>query len=249
MNKSVAHKLTPSTSTADIRAFFDRFARENTEQHGNPSRLLSYRIALLRRHARLQRSDIVLDLGCGNGHHLFALDGAFDMGIGIDISPAMVASAQRASSAFTGSRYQFQADNAETLSSIDDAAIDVAFCVGALEHMIDKPAVIRAVRRVLRPGGRFVCLTLNNDYLWYSCVAPRLRYETRHLATDLRLNATDARQLLADAGFSSIQVTPWTFVPAGDMPKGWARVFRMLDGAGRLLRISTLRGGLVLTGE
>jgi ubiquinone/menaquinone biosynthesis C-methylase UbiE len=58
-------------------------------------------------------------------------------------------------------------DLAEQLGSVADASIDVAFSVGALEHMLDKGHVIANVFRVLRPGGRFICLTPTGHYPWY----------------------------------------------------------------------------------
>ena len=70
-------KSTPVSSIEDVRQFFDAFAPRNVEQHGHADKLLDYRVSLLVSHARLKPSDRVLDIGCGNGHHLFAMDGAF----------------------------------------------------------------------------------------------------------------------------------------------------------------------------
>src|SRR5215203_7000652 len=65
---------TPSYNTTDVRSFFDQCASTGSpEQHGHPQRLLEYRLALVRNLARPRRTDVVLDLGCGHGHHLLAL--------------------------------------------------------------------------------------------------------------------------------------------------------------------------------
>src|SRR5262245_30413287 len=62
---------TPSYSTTDIRSFFDQCASTGSpEQHGHAQRLLEYRLALVRSLAQPRPTDVVLDLGCGNGHHL-----------------------------------------------------------------------------------------------------------------------------------------------------------------------------------
>src|SRR5689334_20771909 len=82
-------------STAEIRDFFDRSARAYAEQHGHPERLLAYRVGLIKRHTRLRRDDEVLDVGCGNGHHLFALSNDIRRGTGVDLSPAMIEIAQQ----------------------------------------------------------------------------------------------------------------------------------------------------------
>jgi 2-polyprenyl-6-hydroxyphenyl methylase/3-demethylubiquinone-9 3-methyltransferase len=230
---------------ADVRSFFDRAAAEYAEQHGDPSRLLRYRLALLRRGARFRPADVVLEVGCGDGAHLIALAGEFGRGVGIDLSPSMVESARaRAAARGLGPRLTFAVDLAERLDTVADASVDVVLCVGSLEHMLDQCAVARAAARVLRPGGRFVGLTLNGGYAWYRWIAPRLGLDVRHLATDHFLRRRELRALLTAAGFSAVAIAPWTFVPRGDMPPPLARLLTLLDGAGRLIRWPALRGGL-----
>jgi 2-polyprenyl-6-hydroxyphenyl methylase/3-demethylubiquinone-9 3-methyltransferase len=46
--------------------------------------------------ARPRPTDVVLDVGCGNGDHLLALGPELDRGIGIDISPGMIELARAA---------------------------------------------------------------------------------------------------------------------------------------------------------
>jgi 2-polyprenyl-6-hydroxyphenyl methylase/3-demethylubiquinone-9 3-methyltransferase len=60
----------------------------------------------------------------------------------------------------------FVIDLAERLDSLADASIDVTFSVGVLEHVLDKPRTLATVFRVLKPGGRFICLTPNGRCLW-----------------------------------------------------------------------------------
>src|SRR5262245_18176801 len=86
---------TPSSNTTDIRSFFDQCASTGSpEQHGHAQRLLEYRLAVVRHLARPQSTDVILDLGCGTGHHLLALGTEVTRGIGIDISPGMIALAR-----------------------------------------------------------------------------------------------------------------------------------------------------------
>jgi ubiquinone/menaquinone biosynthesis C-methylase UbiE len=115
----------------DIRAFFDAQAEQYTEAHGDPSSLLRYRLSLIHERAHFQPTDVVLEIGCGNGQHLLALAGSFGRGIGIDLSPAMLRVARRhvAQSPWQG-KLQFTVDLAEQLSSVADASIDVIFSVG-----------------------------------------------------------------------------------------------------------------------
>ena len=158
----------------------------------------------------------------------------------------MIKAAQYGIPADAHSRYTFLVDDAHGLSQVNEGNFDVVFCVGALEHMPDKPEVLQAVYRVLRKGGRFVCLTPNDQFLWYRWLAPRSGYETRHLSTDRRLKPAEARQLIGQAGFSHSNIDYWTFIPSGDMPRGYARLCKALDWAGHAFAPASLRGGLVL---
>ncbi len=242
-------KTTPAQGLEDVRQFFDDFAAQNTEQHGPPDQLMRYRVALLKVHANLRPEDVLPDIGCGNGNHLMALNGAFSRGIGVDISSKMIASAQATTHHDAGSHLQFNVDDAHVLMTLPDASIDVAMCIGALEHMPDKQAVVHAVYRVLRPGGRFVCLTPNDQFLWYRWLAPSLGLPTTHLATDRRLDAQTAHALLHVAGFAKAGITFWSFIPRGDMPRIFRYISQSLDYIGKFICSKHLRSGLVLSAQ
>jgi 2-polyprenyl-6-hydroxyphenyl methylase/3-demethylubiquinone-9 3-methyltransferase len=135
-------------------------------------------------------------------------------------------------------------DDAEALREIADRSIDLAVCIGALEHMLDKRAVLASIYRVLKPGGRFVCLTLRAEYVWYRALAPLLRFATQHLSSDRMLAQHEIVLLLRQAGFCDIRFAPWTFIPKGDVPASVALLLTLLDAIGRRTRLDSLRGGL-----
>lgn len=237
---------TPSNSTADLRAFFDRCAATGSpEQHGDAQRLLEYRLALVRRLARPCANDVVLDLGCGHGQHLLALAPQIAGGIGIDVSPRMIDLARtRLQSACCKANIAFEVGDAERLEPVADQSIDLAICIGALEHMLDKRAVLASIHRALKFGGRFFCLTLDADYVWYRVIAPRLGYATKHLSSDQILTRGEFGVLLHQAGFGGVRFAPWTFIPRGDVSAPVASLLTVLDAAGRLAGADSLRGGL-----
>lgn len=238
---------TPVNSTVDIKAFFDQCAHAYSEQHGHPERLLNYRIRLIKQHAQLCTDDVVLDIGCGNGHHLLALAGEIGRGIGIDLSSGMIEVAQKR---LQNSPWQetltFLVDNGEELFTIAQHSIDVAICIGAFEHMPNKPSVLASIYRVLNAQRRFICLTLNGGYLWYRVIAPLLGLESKHLSTDKFLTRNELVHLLTDSGFRRIQVRYWTFIPEGDIPFIIGFVLQGLDRIGKLFRVNSLRGGLLV---
>jgi ubiquinone/menaquinone biosynthesis C-methylase UbiE len=241
-------RTTPSCNTTDIRSFFDRCASTGSpEQHGNPQRLLEYRLALVRNLARIRPSDVVLDLGCGIGHHLLALAPEVARGIGIDVSPDMIALARASlrNSAWKAN-LTFDVGNAEELNGIADQSVDLAICIGAFEHMLDKRAALASIYRVLKIGGRFFCLTPDADYVWYRTIAPVLGFGTKHLSSDLILTREEFSVLLDQAGFRRSRSAPWTFIPKGDVPALVALLLTMLDVIGRHARLDSFRGGLSL---
>jgi ubiquinone/menaquinone biosynthesis C-methylase UbiE len=239
---------TSSYNTTDIRSFFDQCASMGfPEQHGHPQRLLEYRLALVRNLARPQPTDVVLDLGCGNGHHLLALAPEVARGLGIDISPGMIELARtRLRSSPWRANLRFEVDNAEELKGIADQSIDLAICIGAFEHMLDKRAVLASIYRVLKFGGRFFCLSPHADYVWYRTIAPLLGFGTKHLSSDRLLSHDEFSVLLEQAGFRRIRSAPWTFIPKGDVSALVALLLTILDAIGRHARLDSLRGGLAL---
>ncbi len=241
MRKSL--KTRPARGHADVAAFFDACAKGYADRHGDADRLLAYRLSLLRAAARLKPGDVVLEIGCGTGFHLLGLVDEYGRGIGVDLSPAMVEQA-RTRRGQHAAKVAFQVDAAERLATIGDGQVDVAFAVGALEHMLDQAAVCESVHRVLAPGGRFVCLTVNGGGLWYRRLAPALGIGTRQLATDRYLTGRELDRLLRDAGFPSPVIGHWTFVQRGDMPPWAAALMAGLDRLGAALGAGWLRGGL-----
>jgi 2-polyprenyl-6-hydroxyphenyl methylase/3-demethylubiquinone-9 3-methyltransferase len=193
--------------------------------------------------AGVERS-LLVEIGCGNGLHLFPLAGEFAALIGTDLSPRMIAAAEavRARHAY-GARIRLAAEPAERLMSVPDGAADAVLCVGAFEHMQDKRAVLAEVWRVLRPHGAFICLSANGGCLWYTQLAPWLGLQTRHLSTDRLVGRREWPLLLRSRGLSPAALGCWRFVPAGDMPRWAARVMTWLDPVGAALAISALRGG------
>jgi 2-polyprenyl-6-hydroxyphenyl methylase/3-demethylubiquinone-9 3-methyltransferase len=232
---------------ADIRGFFDACAQSYAETHGNPTHLLQYRLSLIRKHACFQPTDVVLELGCGTGQHLQALIPYVRRGLGIDLSPAMVQVArQRMASSPWQEKLRFTVDKAEQLRSVPDTSVDVVFSVGALEHMLDKASVLTNVLRVLKPGGRFVCLTPNGHHPWYRWLAPLCGLETCHLSTDQFLSRSHLDRLLYKLGFDPPEFSYWTFIPRGDLPPCYAMLLAGLDRLGRWVAADTLRGGLLV---
>lgn len=98
-----------------------------------------------------QPGEHVLDLGCGTGRaaELIARRGA--RVTGIDHSPLMVETARRR----CGDRATIVAAEFDRLP-LNDAGVDAVFACNTLYFWHDEAAILGELRRVLRPGGRFV---------------------------------------------------------------------------------------------
>jgi 2-polyprenyl-6-hydroxyphenyl methylase/3-demethylubiquinone-9 3-methyltransferase len=234
----------------DLVEHFDALAPKYADAHGPPECLLAYRLAIIRGLMATSGIGTLLEIGCGTGIHLLPLAESFERAVGVDVSSAMVRVARRhAERSPQSGRISLRVDAAEELATVDDDSIDAVLCVGTLEHILDKPLALSQVRRTLRVGGVFVCLTPNGDYYWYRQLAPRLGLDTRHLSTDRFLGAAELGELLRDAGLTLHRLEHWRFIPRGDLPDGWGLVLLALDWVGEHLGQrgqGCLRGGLAI---
>ncbi|MFE2325829.1 class I SAM-dependent methyltransferase, partial [Streptomyces sp. NPDC059385] len=101
----------------------------------------------------LRPGDRVLDAGCGTGRALTALRAAVGPAgtvLGADLTPQMLAAAQRAGRATEGTL--LLADVARL--PLRDEVLDAVFAAGLIAHLPEPAANLRELARVVRPGGR-----------------------------------------------------------------------------------------------
>jgi SAM-dependent methyltransferase len=122
-----------------------------------------------------------LELGCGTGFFTLNLKlaGVIEEGHVTDLSPGMVAVAQRNAHSL-GFEVDGRVADAESLP-YDDDSFDLVIGHAVLHHIPDVELALREVLRVLRPGGRFVFAGEPTRY--GDIVARRLSRATWWLAT------------------------------------------------------------------
>ncbi len=98
----------------------------------------------------------VLDIGCGTAAALRHIGTRVVRLIGVDPVPRMVQiAAERLAGHPAADRIELRVGPAEQLPVEDDAA-DVVLAFDSFDHWPDQTAGLAEVRRVLKPGGRFV---------------------------------------------------------------------------------------------
>lgn len=109
--------------------------------------------------ARIGRSSSVLEVGCGTGNYVVALEKlAGATCSGIDPSEEMLIAARQQSETI-----HFEIGAAERLR-FPDAAFDLVFSVDVIHHASGRQAYFHEAHRVLRPGGR-VCTVTDSEWI------------------------------------------------------------------------------------
>lgn len=142
-------------------AFFDAHAMRDEYDVFTPEaneRLVAAFVRL----SGLPRGARVADLGCGSGAFTELLRQAGFSSVGLDISPKLVALGR---SKFPG--LEFVEGDAENLP-FEAGSLDGVLLSGLVHHFPDPRRLAAEVRRVLKPGGRFVAFDPNrmNPFMW-----------------------------------------------------------------------------------
>ncbi|MEM1383030.1 MAG: methyltransferase domain-containing protein [Pseudomonadota bacterium] len=135
---------------------------------GIQQRLAQCRDMAARRNAVMQelaprRGERVVEIGCGAGYLLREIGlaiGPHGLAAGIDVSPDQIEAAKAACDGVPAVSPQIG-----DVRHLDypDAVFDAAVAVQVIEYIPDITATLTEIRRVLKPGGRLLCLATNWD--------------------------------------------------------------------------------------
>jgi 2-polyprenyl-3-methyl-5-hydroxy-6-metoxy-1,4-benzoquinol methylase len=106
-----------------------------------------------------QGSSLALDVGCGAGFLTKQLSFISRKAVGLDVSPKMIAAAEKANSA---ANVEYKAAMAEDFLSASGASFDCIVSVAALHHM-DEEEILLLMKNSLAPGGKILILDIVSD--------------------------------------------------------------------------------------
>ncbi|MDP9190347.1 MAG: arsenite methyltransferase [Acidobacteriota bacterium] len=158
--------------------------------------------------AQLHEGETVLDLGSGGGIDVLLSArrvGSTGKAYGLDMTDEMLALANENKKKAGAENVEFLKGEIESIP-LPDGSVDVIISNCVINLSADKPRVLREAFRVLKPGGRFVVSDVirrgevpeqiaKNVQAWIGCVAGALEIN-------------EYKGLLAEAGFTSIDIEP-----------------------------------------
>jgi ubiquinone/menaquinone biosynthesis C-methylase UbiE len=111
--------------------------------------------------------ETLLELGSARGDTTFFFAPRVARVIGLDGEPLAVDLSRRRAAELGLSNAEFLLADAAAFPEVPDASIDVAAAFDFLEHVTDATLtrMLAEVRRVLKPGGRFVAYTPNREHV------------------------------------------------------------------------------------
>ncbi len=179
--------------------YFDQMADRWDQNHGNGHKAGQTRRLLEDglRSFGVGAAERVVDLGCGTGVLLGCLLGhlgADGRVHAVDFAPRMIA---RARKKHPDGRVEFLVADAGAIP-VPDASVDRVVCFSAWPHFPDPDAVIRELRRILKPGGRL--------HVWHTSSREKINdiHKNVHRAVcrDMLEPAHQLSGRMREAGFS-----------------------------------------------
>ena len=149
----------------------------------------------LRRITRWVRGGRFLDVGSNHGYMTDVAAAAGFVATGLEINPALV---RRAQELFPGRN--FVASPIETFDS-DGVLFDAVYCSEVIEHVVDPRAFLRAIARLMHPGG--VLLLTTPHIREYRRIGYRKMKAPDH---KIYFNNANIRRLLDECGFGGTRI-------------------------------------------
>lgn len=160
----------------------------------------------------------VLDLACGVGYGswILAEKSACTRVIGMDISTEAIAYGREF---YKHPKIEFREGNC-VATELPSASIDLVVSFETIEHIPDAPAFLREMRRVLKPGGRLIGSTPNQEQLPFT--PESFPFHVRHYLP------SELTALLGAEGFAVEHVVSNAHRKKRDLVEGWDGLYNIV---------------------
>lgn len=138
------------TSWGKVADWYDKHLQDENTYHAQVV------LPNLLRVVDLQPNEALLELGCGQGFFLEKFSRISKNLTGVDLGKALIEQAQK-----KGIEAEFIFASADDEKILKGRTFDVITIILALQNMKNLPAVMKNVKRLLKPNGR-VCIVLNH---------------------------------------------------------------------------------------
>jgi ubiquinone/menaquinone biosynthesis C-methylase UbiE len=159
----------------------------------------------------------LLEIGCGAGIDLVRFAGGGADVTGVDLSQTAVDLARKNFSLRNLSG-DIRVMNGEALE-FPDGVFDVVYAHGVLQYTADIRKMIDEARRVLKPGGEFICMVYNRKG-WLKFMSRFFKVELEHEDAPVLNTYTIGEMKGMLSGFSGVRIVPERFPVRSRLQKG-----------------------------
>jgi len=181
--------------------------------------------------ARLGSASTIVDVGCGDGHLVWALAATGSLPrdakvIGVDLSPVR----RQRFQALTG--HPAIAPDGHAIPALASATMDLTMSTMVIEHVADDLGHARELARITRPGGLlYLSTVIRKRGAWYFRKAPdgRRVLDPTHLRE--YASADDVLRLVRAGGFAvrHVRISRLVFPVAHPLVRWWNARHRIED--------------------